>query len=219
MSAVGIEYFGKAWNILIMLVHKIVENTSSINDLSQAFLAIIGGICAISGIRFIKSLREKRAASLFSFWSQLSVRLRQIKSRLEMDNSLVNNLYSPQVKASWTSGAASCVEEKMRDYKKLVESTLEYLKSAADQMPAYNGWVNDYIQIVDYLDDLIMYDILDSSNGFKFNTGTESDRTAYCNDICVVIERMISGILLEQNAAEKKLCKDYLNRTVGYEGR
>lgn len=200
-------YFCSIWDTLLQLAKRVLSNSSNIKDLIEAIIAIIGGVFAISGIKALRSMREKKAAATFSYWSQLLIRLKQVRNRLSNNPSLINSLYSSSCKMTWANTGAPCSTDELKSFKALAEQTLEFLKTAQDQMPAYPGWTKDLGEISTFLDDLIMYDIASDSGRDKYTEGTENDRNIVCDNICDTIERLTTAIICRQSAQEKRLCK------------
>ena len=75
-------------------------------------------------------------------------------------------------------------------------------------MPAYQGWTDDYSKLVNFLDDILYYDIAKSDSLFKFeNSCPFSDRNKYLDNICGVLSHLIQEIEETQKNVEKELCK------------
>lgn len=80
-----------------------LENSENIKNLTDIIISVLGGICVITGLNYLKNLKEKKYAATFGFWVQLGVKLRMIMKRLEGDKNLVNNLFSEEARNSWTN--------------------------------------------------------------------------------------------------------------------
>ena len=50
------------------------------------------------------------------------------------------------------------------------------MNETSDQMPAYQGWSEDYTLLLGYLEDMIVYDISDSSTTIHFSTINNSGK-------------------------------------------
>lgn len=195
-----------AANTLNQTGSSLLDSAENIKTLVEAIVSIIGGVCAIHGIRLIKSLREKKTAATFTFWTQLCVKLKMLASRLESEPSLVNNLYSEEVRALWTNAGAPPTQETLTDFINVATGILEFIKNSADQIPAYRGWTDDYFAIVEFLDDISLFDIADDSSRFKFTKGeTIEQRDEYVSLKCKTLNRMIEKIQSEQKKIEKRL--------------
>ena len=156
------------------------------------------------GIGCIKPLKEKTWSATFTFWSQLSVRLMLIRRWLELDTGVLDNLYSPNAKQGWSSLTPSA--ERINQFLKIVQSTLDYIQNADDQMPAYHGWSEDYSNLIGYLEDMIVYDISNSITYFKFSTAvTDQQRRQFCQDLCALIDKICSNIKKKQQEIEDKI--------------
>ncbi len=173
-------------------------------DWVEIIVNIITGVILISGIRYLKPLKEKTISSTFNFWAQLNIHLNQISLYLENNVELLDNLYSVKVRQSWDK--LSEQTERLEDFKRVIISTVDFLKSTPDQMPAYEGWSSDYHKLIQYFNEMIIFDICDGNNHFKFdNDETITDREDFRNDICKLIGEICTGISEKQKKVEKNL--------------
>ena len=120
------------------IIQVLVDNISNLKDLSYIFLNLGLGVGAFKGLCYLKTYKEKRATATFTFWVQLRVRMIEIKSWLESDYSLINCLYDKNIRSTWESESGT-EDDRIDLFKKLVQETLDFIKSASDQMPAYLG--------------------------------------------------------------------------------
>ncbi len=183
-------------------------STSSAPELIETYanivVSILTGVVAILGLGYLKPLKDKTKAATFTFWSQISVRIMVIRKWIEANNGVLDNMYSPAAKKEWTM--LSPDEEQINQFKEIVQNTLDYIKNANDQMPAYHGWSEDYAKLIDYLGDMLIYDIANSNDYFKFNVSTtDEDRKKYCSEICKTIDKICSEIKKRQKKIEKKI--------------
>lgn len=73
-------------------------------------------------------------------------------------------------------------------------------------MPAYKGWSEDYAKIINYLSDMIIFDLANNDGYFKFVTPvSENVRKQHCTEICDTITRMCTQIEIKQKKIEKKI--------------
>lgn len=202
------ECIESIWNTLLAAGITIFKNSEYIKNIAEVFAAIIGGVCAIKGIHWLKSLRDKKIAATFGFWSQLAIKLKMLKKRLENNHNLINNLYSSEAKKSWLNVSAAPEKEPLNEFKGLVEEIVSFIKNAPDQMPAYRGWTDDYSKLVDFLDDILYYDVSMSDAMFKFEDPCPVEkRDKYIDAICKILSRLIQEIEKAQKGIEKELCK------------
>ena len=162
----------------------------------------------MKGIGYLETLKEKKAAATFSFWSQLTVRLCELKTALYYDIRILNGLYSENIRKLWanTSGAPSNIVNK---FYQDAHETLLFIKSASDQMPAYKNWMEDYKELIAFLVDVIQYDIRDLGRGFKFTTEENCiDPIDYRDSICQTIDNLLNGMKSEQDDAADKVCSE-----------
>ena len=201
------EFLTSICNIIKCMVDCLVSSSEILKNIADILALVIGGVFAIKGFNYIKSLREKKATAIFGFWNHLAVKLIMIKNRLGCDESLINNLYSSDIRNSWQNNAAPPDDERVKEFLDVAKETLELIKSETDQLPAYKGWTNDYLKIIEFLDDVIYYDISNPTINFKFDKLPVDvlERNTYCTAICNTIENVINGIKKAQEDAEKHL--------------
>lgn len=165
------------------------------------FLNFLLSLCSyFIVVRFSKYVEE----ATFTFWSQLEIRLIHIKSLLNSDKSLINNLYFPDLTKDWNSHSPS--DKLIADLYEIIIECRSYIESAHNQVPAYNGFSSDMKIIYGFLIDCCVYDIRD--NGSKFipkDDVTEDDRDRLRQSVCDTIDRIVTGIDQEQKSVEKKL--------------
>lgn len=182
-----------------------VYGFETIKDCTQVFVNIVTGMSIIKGFNYLKSLKDKTNSATFTFWSQFRIRIHELKNWLEADETLINNLYDPKIRATW-EGELSQGEERVEKYKEKIKQTISYIENTPDQMPAYEGWTSDYNKIIVFLYDMIQYDICNSESYFKFvSAQTINDRKQYCKDICNTMTRMCEKIEQRQAKVEQYL--------------
>ncbi len=176
-----------------------------VNNLFSATAAILGGICALKGMDYLSTLRQKRVESVFSFEIQLYAQLCEIKALLEGNDRLLTNLYSPAVRREWGDTRGVLGQEANRFYN-CAQELLTFIKSTPNQVPVYETWAADYTELIKFLIDVLHFDIRDSENGFQFTEAcTEKDRAAFCRAKCALLNRLIEGIQQDQNTVAKDL--------------
>ena len=146
-------------NTIVMTVDIISSWSEIIKSLAEVFAAIAGGVCAIKGIFLLRNLKERKLMATFGFWSQLVIKLRMLKKRLEHSPALVNNLYSPKAHELWPNIAAPLEADEIDEFISISNEVLLFVKAASDQIPAYVGWTDDYSNLIDFLDDVLYYNI------------------------------------------------------------
>lgn len=128
----------------------------------------------------------------------------EIKSWLATDYSLIDYLYDGKIRGTWESESTSDIQ-RIICFKKLVEESIQFIKTSSDQIPAYVGWTDDYNKFISFLNDLIQFDISDGDNYFKFEEGNINERNRYVKDICNIIDRMCKEIVVKQKSIENEL--------------
>lgn len=187
------------------IIQVLVDNIGNLKDMSYVFLNLGLGVGAFRGLKYLKTYKEKRDTATFTFWVQLRVRMMEIKSWLESEGSLVNCLYDKNIRSTW-EGESGSDNKRIEIFMKLVQETLEFIKSSSDQMPAYSGWTDDYNKFIAFLTDVILFDISNGDNYFKFEEDCSiNERNKYIEDICATIERMCKEIVLKQQDIENEL--------------
>lgn len=187
------------------IIQVLVDNIGNLKDMSYIFLNLGLGVGAFRGLRYLKTYKEKRDAATFTFWVQLRVRMMEIKSWLESEYSLVNCLYDKNIRSTW-EGESGADDKRIEIFKELVQETLEFIKSSSDQIPAYTGWTDDYNKFIAFLTDVILFDISNGDNYFKFEENCSiNERNKYIEEICTTIERICERIVLKQQNIENDL--------------
>lgn len=166
---------------------------------------IIGGICALKGIGYIESLRRKRALSTFTFGTQLYARIYEMFKLVSGNELLFTNLFSDVAYKEWADKRSASKEELNYLYDSAKE-TLEFIKNAPDQMPAYPNWVKDYRLLIQTLVDIVHYDIRSAQKGFKFTIScTMEERKKYSETFSKLLEDMLFGLEADQNEKTDEL--------------
>lgn len=178
------------------------------NNLLGIIASIIGGICALKGIGYLESLREKKVGATFCFEAQLYARLYEIRFMLGQDEKLLTGLYSEIARKEWKNKSAA-PDENLKKFYICAENTLSFIKDAADQMPAYKNWVTDYRRLINFLVEVIHFDIRDTKNNFKYNAMCKmEERTAYWKSICSLLDTLLNGIKDDQAKIANEIFSD-----------
>ena len=178
----------------------------TLNNLADFVVAIIGGFCALYGISYLKTLRQKKVEATYSFEIQLYVRITELKESLDINERLLANLFSTTIRKEWGDSRAAPENQLIRFYSNCDE-TLKFIKSASDQMPVYANWMKDYAKLMRFLIDILNYDIRDSKSNFKFTT-CDVNLTQYKNEITGIMTNILSGIMNDQDKTSKDLFPD-----------
>lgn len=187
------------------IIKILVDNIGNLKDISYIILNLALGVGAFKGLGYLKTYREKRNAATFTFWVQLRVRMMEIKSWLATDYSLIDYLYDEKIRGTWESESTADIQ-RIICFKKIVEESIQFIKTSSDQIPAYVGWTDDYNKFIAFLNDLIQFDISDGDNYFKYEEESNiSDRNQYVIDICEIIDRMCQEIVIKQKSIENEL--------------
>ena len=163
-----------------------------VNNLAGIIAALIGGACALKGIGYLELLRQKKAVATFSFESQLYARLYELKIIINSNERMFTNLYSEIAREEWGDKRGASEKELKKLYD-CVSETLKFIKDASDQMPAYENWGDDYTEMIQFLVDMLHFDIRDNKTGFKYIERCGMDkRTEYWKDICALLDRLLN---------------------------
>lgn len=179
----------------------------SLSTVAGTFLSIVTGVGILFGMSYLKSLKEKKLAASFSFWSQIKLKIVRLQNYLLWNKEIINNLYSTESRLYWEEKEVAL--EQLQEFKKLASEVLEYLDKTPDQMPAYKGWSNDMINFIDFLSKIVQYDICKSNDMFLNKEIVEKEeRDSYYADICKTMKNLIDGIQEGQTDLENKLFSD-----------
>lgn len=177
-------------------------------DFIEIIVAIIGGICAVKGISYLQTLKEKRTSAIFTFWSQLSVHVFALYSILNENPSVINGLYSASVRIPWSSSETEVSFSVIERFYHDAQKTLLFIETTADQMPAYSEWTKDYQKFIEFLIIVTRYDITDFEHNFFFKGhGSIEERNKYCEEACTAMKQLLDGMKSEQEKASKKIHK------------
>lgn len=175
------------------------------NNMVGIIAAIIGGICALKGIGYLETLRQRKASATFSFEAQLYARLYELKLLLDDNERLLTNFYSEIARGEWGDKRGASKEE-LDCFYDCAKETLGFIKSAADQMPAYDAWVEDYAELIQFLVDVLHFDVRTFDRSFKYVEPCSMEkRKELCKSICEILDRMMAGIKKDQEKTTKDL--------------
>ncbi len=168
-------------------------------NLTGIIAAIIGGMCALKGIGYLETLRQRKAIATFSFEAQLYAYLYELNLVLCSSEHLLTNLYSETAQNGW-GDKRSAPGTELAQFYNCAKETLVFIKSATDQMPAYESWGKDYRDLIQFLVELQYFDIRNTESSFKFEKKCDmSSRTIFWKSKCDLLERLLSGIEQDQN--------------------
>lgn len=181
------------------------------NNLAGIFAAIIGGFCALKGIGYLESLREKKASATFSFEAQLYAYLYELRIILGHDERLLTGLYSEIARKEWKN-KSSASDENLTQFYTCTKSTFDFIKAASDQMPVYKNWVTDYTKLIQFLVDVLHYDIRDTKKNFKYHEMCDmAERTEYWKSICTLLDTLLTEIKKDQVKIANEIFSDKSN--------
>ena len=183
------------------------------NNLAGIIAAIIGGFCALKGIGYLESLREKKASATFSFEAQLYAHLYELRFMLGQDEQLLTGLYSDIARKEWKNKSAAS-DESLKQFYTCAENTFNFIKAASDQMPVYKNWVTDYTELIQFLVDVLHYDIRNIKGNFKYHETCDMEtRTKYWNSICTLLDTLLTKIRNDQMEIANEIFSNESNRT------
>lgn len=182
------------------------DAVGTIESAVNIIVAIAGEICAVGGIRYLSTLKKKRLSAIFSFWIQLRVRIEELRRALCADNSIINGLYSNEVRTGWNNRGSSASDEPVKQFYDNAHETLQFIKNVSDQIPANENWLNAYMEFISFLIDISQYDIRNYLSSFKFTESeTLDDRQEYCDKICDIMDTLLVEIDCKQTDVAGKL--------------
>lgn len=179
---------------------------NAIESVVNILAALLGGFCAVKGIRYISALKKKRLAATFSFWVQLWIRIEELQQILAANFSVINGMYSSDVRWDWNPTGTSSNDEAVAHFYECAQETLEFLKNVSDQIPASNSWLEKYMDFVKFLIDVTQYDIRDYNTNFKFfGTETLTDRNQYVQNALTTMNTLLDTIKKQQKEVASRL--------------
>lgn len=180
----------------------IIKYESTLVDIATK---IIGCVCALKGIGYLNALRQKKAIATFSFSAQLYVRLYELNIFLSANEQLLTNLYSENAQSEW-GDKRGAPENELTQFYECAEETLNFIKISSDQMPSYKDWEEDYMNLIQFLVDIIFFDIRDGKNRFKYTENCSiDDRTHYWQNKCDLLQKLLSGIKEEKKKKAREI--------------
>jgi len=183
-------------------------NVGTAKDCTETIVAIIGGVCAMKGISYLQTLKEKRTSAIFTFWSQLYVHVYALYAILDKSYGVVNGLYSEQARTLWSSSDDEVSFPVIKQFFLDAQKTLVFIETAPDQMPAYREWAKDYQALIQFLIEVTRYDVTDFNRNFLFRGKFNIDkRDEYCRNACDVMKRLLGGMESEQEKAAQEIYK------------
>ena len=130
--------------------------------------------------------------------------MEQLSLYISCDVGVLDNLYSSDSRKNWD--ILSPDDSRIEEFKSIVNEALNFLKRSPDQMPAYNGWSKDYGELIKFLNDVIVFDVCNNDQHFKFyDEKTLEERNKYAKEIQDLIQKMHSGIAKKQESIESQL--------------
>lgn len=186
------------------LFSQFVEFVLSVDDLIKFAMDCFGLFTVVYGLTIISSLKRQKREAIFSFWSQLVVRLRLVHDNLMLNNSIINCMYSNSFRDRYEEMVPdTCYID---DFKSQLSDLVEYLKTADAQIPAYRGWSDDFDTIYRFIGYVDTFDIANPDSMFIDDfLETYPDRDEICEEVCSAMSRIINNIHKEQLRYEKKL--------------
>lgn len=182
-----------------------IDTLSVIETAVNIIATALGGFCALKGVQFLTILKKKRITAMFSFWIQLRVRVEELKNALISDNSILNGLYSADVRLNWGNTSIGASDEAVKRFYDNVQESLQFIKNTSDQIPVNKKWLQSYIKLVDFLLDVTRYDIRDLNSYFMFSgSETINDRNKYCEGVCNNMSNLLKDIVCEQEKTANK---------------
>lgn len=189
----------------MVFIIKEMHTIEYMENVVNIILNIVTGVGIVIGLGYLKALKDKTYIATFSFWIQFYNRVYELKTWLEEDGDIINNLYSPEVKISWEN-SLTVTSEKTKAFKERVEELLSLLRQTPDQMPAYVGWTDDYDKLIVFLNDVVKYDICNPKDYFKYCEAVNiQSKKDYLEDKIHTMKQMCDGIKDRQKTVEKRI--------------
>lgn len=221
MNFYGNEYIFNICNIFIRETSSIAsEQSASIIEQFSLFtidwyqlidtcigvLTLIGGAWCFVQIR---TLKEKRIESMFSFLARLRIRLKILNNTLDENKDIIlEKLYIPSERNRDAAERNNSYSEKLVDaFLKMCKETLQFFMETDNQVPLLQGWMEQYNTLIDFLDTYVR---TEDKNYYKWDIDFEKNKTKFYELHSKNMKKMLKEIELYQLKLEKKISKKYI---------
>lgn len=202
------EYFEKLSSKIDYLTYMLIssnywDNVESFSNILVNIVVIIGGVV---GLLYYKKLKERQSNAVFSYLTQLEVRLKQLQLiYLSYEDYLMERFIPDAKRVEDVNATLTFINKIVKEFANNALETLNFLRKSQEQMPASKDWVVKYDLLIEFLFDAYHLSI---ENYFKWMSDDEKVlRKQYAEKHKKNLEEILNDIKNEQEKITDKLFK------------
>lgn len=129
-----------------------IQNIESYTNIIENLVIILGGVM---GITFFRHLRNKQENAIFSYLTQLQVRIKTLYEIFEQYHTPIMERFVPQTsRRTDITGQTTFIDEIIQNFVSTAQETLDFLEKTDDQMPASKNWPELFNCLIEFLLDV-----------------------------------------------------------------
>lgn len=129
-----------------------IQNIESYTNIIGNLVIIVGGMM---GIIFFRHLRNKQENAIFSYLTQLQVRIKTLYEIFEKYHAPIMERFVPQTsRRTDVTGQTAFIDEIIQNFISTAQETLDFLKKTDNQMPASKNWPELFNCLIEFLLDV-----------------------------------------------------------------
>lgn len=180
-----------------------IQNIVTIcKDFFSIILSIITGLCALTGVSYIKALKNKKLEAASGFWIQILSYLLELKNLMGNNRLALDFLYSKDAKNN-NENIGNRSNENRLELSDMSQKVLALIMGSNNQIPVCRGWTQRYIKLNELLYDLSHLKDDYYSKWDEWDNGVS--RENYYKENIDNLNKMISAIIKYQKDIENKL--------------
>lgn len=142
-----LEYFYKFFHTLAS--YDDIQNIESYTNIIENLIIFVGGIM---GIIFWRRLRNKQENAIFSYLTQLQVRIKTLYEIFEQYHTSIMERFLPQTsRRTDITSQTTFIDGIIRSFVTEADETLKFLEKTDDQMPASKNWPQLFNCLIEFL--------------------------------------------------------------------
>lgn len=203
---VNIEYFEEIIHKIDNITEIIEPSTfwgtfETISNICVNVVVVVGGVL---GLLYYSKLREKQANAVFSYLTQLQVRIKILYVLYTTYKNQIMERFIPETKRrSEPDSTSSFIDKVITEFAQYASETLDFLKESQEQMPASEDWSNKYEILIEFLLDA---EHLSIKTFYKWiNDDAGKQREDYVTTHTKNLEKILHDIKTEQGKNIKKM--------------
>lgn len=187
-----------------ILLSNVLNNINTLSNIIVNIIVILGGIL---GLNYIKKMREKQIDSTFSYLTRLNVRLKYFQELLiNFRDEIMDRFLPEDCRREVSADRVSLVANMIDQLSKNAKETLEFLRNEDNQIPAQEGWIDNFNSFIEFLLDC---EQLDHKSYYKWTNKEEREEkcTLYFDNAASTIDTLIEMLTKRQIELEKDIFK------------